>query len=399
MKKTILIGAGAEIGFGLSGGRDFARALLSVDYIDNLDEKQQLFNKKLDDMNAAIANFYTKYKIDWYPKFRKGNFDIDKFLKACLKKKTLLLSEVEFEKKGEFNTAIEDVINKMTSDDKEKLMNDYPSYMGLIDEYFHTFINPKYLGPNKFWMTVSLFTRAYLLLVEQILDDGKTYEEILVNPKETIDCVEKRVAAMLKKTSYYYEIKKYCCQNIDNLTGVITTNYTPFCKFIDDRLQVSYLHGQLGMFESAKKLKIYGVSELDQANKIIKDKSDMLFPFLTVQSGIKPIVCASQINEYEEMLKILRASAVLIVLGYEFNIDDNHINGIINEWLEKEKHIMIYLKYVEDETQIAEEVKLTEKKLKKIFSLDDLEFCKRIQVELLIGENSVKKFSEILNSK
>lgn len=73
----------------------------------------------------------------------------------------------------------------MSEEQKQKLINNHTSYMGLIDEHFHTLIYPKSLGVQKFWNVVCCYTRAYLYLTKQMLDkisENITYTEILTNP-------------------------------------------------------------------------------------------------------------------------------------------------------------------------------------------------------------------------
>ena len=36
---------------------------------------------------------------------------------------------------------------------------------------------------------------------------------------------------------------------------------------------------------------------------------------------------------------------MLVVVGYKFNSEDNHINSIINNWLLKDKNKMVYFNY------------------------------------------------------
>ena len=44
---------------------------------------------------------------------------------------------------------------------------------------------------------------------------------------------------------------------------------------------------------------------------------------------------------------MLEESENLVVVGYRFNSEDNHINSIIAEWLRGNRHKLIYLNYQE----------------------------------------------------
>ena len=81
-----------------------------------------------------------------------------------------------------------------------------------------------------------------------------------------------------------------------------------------------------------------------------------------IQSGIKPVVSTKQIEELYKAITYLNESDTLVVVGYNFNSDDNHINSMIADWLREEnERQLVFFKYVggSDEDKIK-----TEKELK-----------------------------------
>ena len=68
-------------------------------------------------------------------------------------------------------------------------------------------------------------------------------------------------------------------------------------------------------------------------------------PFILIPSGVKPLVCRKQIGQFSDFIKKLDGSKYLVVVGYKFNSEDNHINSIIADWLRKKENKLIYLNY------------------------------------------------------
>lgn len=65
-----------------------------------------------------------------------------------------------------------------------------------------------------------------------------------------------------------------------------------------------------------------------------------------IPSGVKPLICTRQIEEFHRFIEALDKSDELCVIGYRFNSEDNHINSIIGNWLRKDaKHKLIFFNY------------------------------------------------------
>ena len=109
--------------------------------------------------------------------------------------------------------------------------------------------------------------------------------------------------------------------------------------FIKD---VCFLHGKLTWFEDYRHLQFYDVNS-DSDIPI-----SYVIPFFMIPSGVKPIICKKQLDEYSRFTQRLNSSNYLCVVGYRFNSEDNHINAIIGEWLRKKNNRLIYLNYCSD---------------------------------------------------
>lgn len=341
MKKTcVLFGAGADNSFGISGGKNFALKVLGFD---------------ANDMNDAIKEYYRTLlshfeHSNWYPPFEHTSWKEKDVVEASVKKKLLSMEDTIHFKK-EYDEEVQTVVNNLmcneNAQERYNIIERYTSYMGLIDEKFHTIISPKALGPNKFWNVISCYTRAYLLIVGEMIEKAEghllksdDYLNMLINPKDTFDKIVTFCISQKSSKSYYSIIFDVASENV----GIITTNYTPLCQIIsglaDDK--IAYIHGKINWFESPYNLRVYDVSREQLPN-------ELCFPYLFIQSGIKPIVDEVQINEYAKMLQFLRDSEQLIIVGYRLNSDDNHINGIIKAYIEKKQ--VVYLNYDQEMTE------------------------------------------------
>ena len=118
--------------------------------------------------------------------------------------------------------------------------------------------------------------------------------------------------------------------------GAITTNYYRFCEIVSSN--TIYLNGQLKRFEYPELLE---VADMNQES-VRKDK--LLFPFIFGQSLVKPIVNSIQTEEFHRLYELLNSKDgvdILVVLGFNINEDDNHINAFLHDYVKKGKKLII----------------------------------------------------------
>lgn len=161
-------------------------------------------------------------------------------------------------------------------------------------------------------------------------------------------------------TGYYSIIKKFN----NNIKTVVTTNYTSICDRILGKKCI-HIHGSMLEFENLK------TKEIKKINKF--NDNDIIFPYILIQSGIKAIIHPQQIKFLYDAYKSLSSSKYVIVLGYTFSCDDEHIINMFREILKKNNVRLVYLKYVEkDDNKESKKIKEVENgKLKKMFNCDD----------------------------
>ncbi len=322
LKNTcVLFGAGADAPFNIGTGGDFAKSVLGTVQASGR-------------MNAAIKEHYDRivlHQDEWYPRYLSRYWKEDDLLKAALRRRNLERNNKPSDK--EFKSCFDKC--KRDPALKKTLINDYPSYMGIVDGKFSSIIAPTVLGRGRFWQVVSCYCRAYLTIVQQILGQDD-YERYLSPTKELIAGIRAACRKPAGEDSYYSVIRKLK-SSFD--ISVITTNYTLYCEEISnlEENHIAYVHGRVGLFESPRDLCVYDVEHQDIANEIV-------FPYLFIQSGIKPIVERKQIKEYSKMVKFMDDAKRIVILGYRLNYDDNHINSIIRSAVKQKKEV-VYLAY------------------------------------------------------
>lgn len=343
-KICFFFGAGADSSLKIGSGASFAQAVLGLgEYNEILKAVDDYYSAK-----ESLDKWYSKYNTFSYQNNRSEEWCSEKLLEAAVRRR-LLEEYSSFKSKSSFEEVIKKEIESIKNnneklytllfDDKYK---DYCSYFGIIDESFHTLICPTALGPIKFWHVVVSYTNAYLYICKQcdIISDSYSYIDALNNPYITYEKILNKYKTPDNPDNYYSVIKSH----MQDSYRFITTNYTPIAESIIGIAEkdIAYIHGNMRLFENPRCLEV-----IDIRNDIIPaDGKDIYFPFFSIQSGIKPIIDSHQIKEYSKMIEFLEECDEIVVVGYQLNPDDNHINGIIRNCLLKpSEKKLVYFDY------------------------------------------------------
>ncbi len=319
-KTTILFGAGAEP---LSNGLDFALSVIGY---------------KSEDMNAAIKEYYSSFPgNEWYAQYKKKTIQMDKLVEASVRRE-YLAGDLALTNQEEIKEEIDHVKKDYSFEEQKDLIWKYTSYLGIIDSDFHTLIYPKVFGREVFWRAVDCFTRAYLCLVKDILnptvDDKQFYLDVLEKPYDTYLEMKRIIESdeRFKRNSYYTELRNIFNTYNNPPIRIVSTNYTPCCSVITGREDIIHIHGRMDLFENPYKWKVVDAEEAQKNNEA--ETRELLFPYLAIQSGVKPIIERTQIFEYGKMVEAFDYAEKIIVVGYGINYDDNHVNSIIRSAVE-----------------------------------------------------------------
>ena len=233
-----------------------------------------------------------------------------------------------------------------------------------LDEKFNSLRDTNYNSNAK--RVINAYLTVFILMLKDLYDDLSDneweYEKIFEKLKSNYskECEADNYYSLLAKSELDFHIA--------------TTNYT---KIVADIVngkkdkEVVYLHGKLTWFEDLENLCVYDCDSDDDLKHLkakCAEAPEKIIPFIMIPSGIKPIICKRQIEEFYKFIQKLNSSNYLVVVGYRFNSEDNHINSIIAEWLRKNKNRLIYLNFQSDSKNDPDAVAFTDMNWAKEFS-------------------------------
>ncbi len=182
------------------------------------------------------------------------------------------------------------------------------SYKGLIDKNWHYLYNPK----NEWGKFTKISTFLY---------DVRNYIK---------NCYEN---SKTENTYGYYDDLKEAINKKFKLSQIATTNYT---SLIEDKTgeNVCYLNGSTHFWYDPYFNKIGTEDELlDNHFKV---------PLIFTQSGVKPLLDIKLTCKYVELYNNWKYSDAIVIVGFSFSPDDEHINGLLRRLVDdKNKHIIV----------------------------------------------------------
>lgn len=335
---TFLFGAGADSQFGLVNGDGFNESLLTNRFIN---ERKKLLGEEYAAHKLIFHNSRTIFlqTISEHKKDAKNFFDEDIILKCCNYFETG--NDKDKEDVIDYCNSWSDYFTKSTKRETKHIAKDkeitfflkYATFFTTLDEKFNELRHSDVTVRGK--RVINAYYIVFLLMLEGVfnLDDiNWTLEsiwELLRSQEYKID---------LSIDSYYKTLAE------SNLKfNVVTTNYTSIAEKIIKQ-EITYLHGNLCWFEDLNKLTVFDCKKNDELESLRSNQKSLL-PFILIPSGIKPLICRKQIEQFSTFINKLDESSLLVVVGYKFNSEDNHINSIIADWLRKDNHKLIYLNF------------------------------------------------------
>lgn len=182
----------------------------------------------------------------------------------------------------------------------EQIYSDVLDYKTLIDSNWHFLYNPK-----TEW---GKFSKIIVFLY--------TVQEYIKNEAEALD---------KNKSGYYSDLKMELESNKIEQSVIGTTNYGSFIKEVL-KTDISFLNGGIDIYYDP-----YMNSIVDYT-----DSKHILVPLLFTQSGTKPMTSIDMLERYVDFYRSLKDSNIICSIGFGFNQDDEHINGIIRTLIERD---------------------------------------------------------------
>lgn len=142
-------------------------------------------------------------------------------------------------------------------------------------------------------------------------------------------------AKPLTKYGYYNMLKDAIDRKLFEVSVVATTNYNNFIKEILES-DVSFLNGSTELWYDPY------INRMGNKEELTNWEKHILVPLMFTQSGTKPMTCIEMSKQYVDTYCKWKNSDAIVIVGFGFGADDEHINSIIRTLLEvDEKKVII----------------------------------------------------------
>ncbi len=161
---------------------------------------------------------------------------------------------------------------------------------------------------------------------------------------------------LAKSDGYYNLLKRAVDDGKFEVSAIATTNYNTFIQEILKE-DVTYLNGSTELWYDPYFNRIAKKSDLDAS------EHHLLVPLMFTQSGTKPMTSIGMSIWYVDTFQKWERSDAVVIVGFGFGTDDEHINGIIRTLIDEDGKRVIVVKLDEGRTE-EEEAGLIGNKLK-----------------------------------
>ncbi len=148
--------------------------------------------------------------------------------------------------------------------------------------------------------------------------------------------------ADIPQEGFYHDLNRLA--NRFTLSSIGTSNYTNLLrKIVAEDLclpqNIFHLNGHIDDLYDPYCNQIY------HKQTDIDSSTQLTVPFLLTQSGVKPLTAVSMSERYVDYYRDLKKCQMIAIIGYGFNGDDGHINGIFRRLADednKQLHLFHY---------------------------------------------------------
>lgn len=192
-------------------------------------------------------------------------------------------------------------------------------------------------------------------------------------------------AQYIKKDSHgYYEQLRTEFENKSfDISKVATTNYNTFIQeLLGENLQVAFLNGSTQSWYDPYKNKITECNAIQDKKQdccnfnATNEECHIKVPLLFTQSGTKPMTSIEMSKKYVDVYNAWADSDAIVIVGFGFGSDDEHINGIVRTLVENDKKDLIVvtlntLSEKEEKKKISKKLKLSDSRHIHIIAVDE----------------------------
>lgn len=209
----------------------------------------------------------------------------------------------------------------------EDIFSSSLDYQALIDSHFRYLYNPK-----AHW---AKFTRISIFL--------HTVRRYITSNSPLSDSI-------LSGPGYYHDLIDVA--DYFDLMAIGTTNYNNFIKqVLESKLEVPvyHLNGSVNEYYDPYRNMTYDhLSELQQ-----EELKRLLVPLMFTQSGVKPLTSITMSRRYVDLYDQFKEADIICSIGYGYNGDDGHINGLLRALVEEDGKKLVVFEYNCPNTNIA----------------------------------------------
>ena len=205
-------------------------------------------------------------------------------------------------------------------------------YKSLIDSNWYYLYNPRYEWAK--------FTKICIFLMT-------VREYILSKASSRID----------NSKGYYDVLNKAMDKGLFEVTEIATTNYN---TFIEDILHtdVTYLNGSTNLWYDPY------INKIGKESEITDDENHIIVPLMFTQSGTKPMTAIKMSEKYVKTYKKWKKADALVVVGFGFGTDDEHINGMIRTLVDDDNKRLIVVTINDNSMSEIDKAEVIARKLK-----------------------------------
>ncbi|MGL5384092.1 MAG: hypothetical protein ACRDCC_11470 [Culicoidibacterales bacterium] len=240
-------------------------------------------------------------------------------------------------KKGGYHTKVVQYAYEII----EQIYAEVLDYKSLIDSYWHYLYNPKNEWTKFCKIAIFLSTVREYIVSQSVGDEGALQE------------------------GYYDDLN----QSDLAVSVVATANYNN--SLIKSKLtkkvsEITFLNGSVDDYYDPY------LNKIGTKQELTKDSNHFIVPLIFTQSGTKPMTSIDMAIKYVEFYNKLKASAAICAIGFGFNLDDEHINGIIRTLIDRDGKKLYVIDRMSNELAYKKQADLANKL--KIKNKDNIQY-------------------------
>lgn len=114
------------------------------------------------------------------------------------------------------------------------------------------------------------------------------------------------------------------------------------------------------------------LNRIGEKDELSTQEKHILVPLIFTQSGTKPITSIEMSSKYVDTYRAWKESDAIVIVGFGFGQDDEHINGILRTLVDVDDRKLIIVTLSGTSKEIAQKLKVRKKENIQIVLVDKL---------------------------